>query len=425
MLKTISIAEVELGMFIHRLQGSWLSHPFWKSRFVIRDEDDLAALRESEVPAVIIDTQRGADVQAPAAAPPAGAATGSATRVGRALSSARQSLVPAAPPPPAATHASPGTIREFGRARETALHARRTISRTFLEARFGKRIRMGAVEPVIDDIFSSIQRNPHAFNSLMRCKRDNQMLYRHALAVSALMISLARKMKLPPAQIREAGAAGLLLDVGIGLLAYDLDQPSGSFAQIPAEILQAHVQCGHGLLAASGEMPTAVLDACLRHHERLDGSGYPHGLAGEAIDPLSRMAAICDHFDMRVSDPGAPSAVSPALVLEDMQAAPHLFDSKIMAHFAEVIGVYPVGTFVQLVSGRVGMVIDQDTNDTALPTVRIFWSTKLDRPIRRTTLNLAQAYGEDAIESTLEPAGLAIGDIRALRENLLHGSLKA
>jgi hypothetical protein len=71
-LKTIGVAELRLGMFVHRVGGSWLDHPFWTTRFELRDAADLQRLRSSGVQHCVIDTARGLDVAAapaPVAAP--------------------------------------------------------------------------------------------------------------------------------------------------------------------------------------------------------------------------------------------------------------------------------------------------------------------------------------------------------------------
>lgn len=65
MLKRISTDDIELGMFIHKLEGSWFRHPFWKSRFLLEDQELLDTLRGSGIEGVVIDTGRGKDTTEP------------------------------------------------------------------------------------------------------------------------------------------------------------------------------------------------------------------------------------------------------------------------------------------------------------------------------------------------------------------------
>ena len=205
MLKRVETSELRLGMFIQKLEGSWFKHPFWKSKFLLEEQWMLDALLGSDVDGVIIDTERGLsnvpqrEVATVGAPPPP------------------QRGMPLVPPRPAANKfasARVATAREFGTARKLAERHSRLVSRVFIEARLGRGISARTVDPLIDDIYASVQRNLYAFNGLLRCREDSEETYRHALATSALMIALARQMNLSAAETREAGMAGLLLDIG-------------------------------------------------------------------------------------------------------------------------------------------------------------------------------------------------------------------
>jgi HD-GYP domain-containing protein (c-di-GMP phosphodiesterase class II) len=318
MLKQIAISQIELGMFVHKLEGSWYRHPFWKSRFLLDDPSMLAELQQSALDTVIIDTAKGLDLRAVPLRPAVNDQTAPPQPVFRTArrspqparreASAHVDLRPTAPQPMA---------REFGLAKTVAGESRKVVSRMFLQARLGKTIKVAQVEPVIEDVFASIQRNPHAFNGLMRCKRDNQFVYRHVLTVSALMISLARPMKLSPAHIREAGMAGLLMDVGIGHLPVDLSAYGGDYRNVPIKVFKQHVDLGHQLLTGGGLSPN-VLDACAAHHEALDGTGYPNKLKGDEIGLFPRMAAIGDTYDAMVSDTAEGVGMNPASAIEQL-----------------------------------------------------------------------------------------------------------
>ena len=419
MLKRIDPKNVELGMFIHQMEGSWFSHPFWKSRFLLTEPARLELLRTSTIPGVIIDTERGRDLDEPLAAPPRqSAAPNPAPAPRRAYAQpapARQTAV-------AATRATPSLAprslaREFGQASRTAERSQRAVSRLFFEARLGKMIKPGLVEPVINDILASVQRNPHAFNGLMRCKQGSEHLYHHALAVSALMISLGRKLRLPPDMLRQAGLAGLLQDVGIGHLPVELASFQGDHRLIPPEIMRDHVELGHAVLVAGG-LPEPVATACLQHHERMDGAGYPQGLTGPAIGVLGRMAAICDTYDELVNGNGPATGLDPAAAIERMQEQPGAYDATMLESFIEAMGVYPIGSVVALRSGRLAMVVDQCPHDIARPTVRAFYSLVTGGMIAPVEIALATCQGEDAIEGTVSPEAYGISDMAALREKL-------
>lgn len=420
MLKRIRADQVELGMFIHRLEGNWFRHPFWKARFVLDDPARLDSLRASGVRAVLIDVTRGRDVAAPEviARPDVAPLRPFAGEVGGG-SAARGGAAPAG-------RRSATLSPEIARAERLARATGKAVNRMFIEAQLGKHVAASDVEPVIEDIYASIQRNIYAFNGLLQCQSDQVHLYRQALAVSALMVALGRRMGLPPAMIREAGMAGLLMDMGLAQMATEAG--AGDYRDLCATHAKGHVVDGVIRLRAAGDIPDGVLLACQQHHERLDGSGYPRGLSGADIGTLARMAAVCDDYVRLVSGVDA-QPLDPADALAHIRAQVGIYDDAVTARLVETVGVYPIGSFVHLRSGRLAMVVDQDDADIALPIVRIFAATGPVEggviPMRPTTLALGQCYGEDAIAGLVDPAGLRLPPLESLRGDLMAGAIRS
>ncbi|KUR79892.1 HD-GYP domain-containing protein [Novosphingobium sp. Fuku2-ISO-50] len=414
MLKRIRADQVELGMFIHRLEGNWFRHPFWKAHFVLDDPVRLDSLRASGVRAVLIDVTRGRDVAEPEVVDPSNLAPLRAP-VGGAQGGA-------APPGRRTATLSP----EIARAERLARATGKAVNRMFIEAQLGKHVAASDVEPVIEDIYASIQRNIYAFNGLLQCQSDQVHLYRQALAVSALMVALGRRMGLPPAKIREAGMAGLMMDMGLAQMATEAG--AADYRDLCVTHAKGHVVDGVIRLRAAGDIPDGVLLACQQHHERLDGSGYPQGLSGADIGMPARMAAVCDDYVRLVTGVDAP-ALDPANALAHIRAQVGIYDDAVTARLIETVGVYPIGSFVHLRSGRLAMVVDQDDADFALPIVRIFAATEPRVggviPTRPTTLALGQCYGEDAIAGLVDPAGLRLPPLESLRGDLLAGAIRS
>lgn len=408
-------------MFIHKLEGPWLKHPFWKTKFVIDDPETLADLRDSDIEAVVIDVSRGCDVKpriwtsSPPAAPPPPA------RPPRFQSRAVRSV-----PEPAAFNfrsTQPlSSAKEFGHASKVAERGRKIVSQVFLEARLGKSIKATAVEPVIEDIFASIQRNPHAFNGLMRCKAEAEWVYRHALACSALMISLARQLNLDQSEIREAGQAGLLFDVGLSQLPIDIAQYQDDFRRIPFEILREHTSLGYNFLHASG-LSERTAQVALHHHERNDGSGYPSGLIGGDISLLSRMAAVCDAYDELASSGCDAHPVDPGQVVQSMAAMTGKFDPVVFDAFVRCIGVYPIGSFVELRSERLAMVVDLQ-DDPSRPKVRTFYSLISGERIRSEEIDLAMCGDREEIVSLADMSRFEPEEVSELRHRMINAVMR-
>ncbi len=410
MLKRIRTDQVKLGMFIQRLEGNWFRHPFWKARFVLDDPARLRALRNSAVQWVLIDAGKGCDVAQPITEP-------------------ARTVSPSARPGPAglapAGRRADALSPEIARAERLARAAGKAINRLFLETRLGKQIAASDIAPVVDDIYASVQRNIYAFGGLLRCQSDQVHLYRHALAVSALMVALARRMGLPPDEARAAGMVGLLMDTALAQISAETGV--ADYRNLPEDVAQGHVLLAMTQLRAAGDIPRAVLTGCLQHHERLDGTGYPQGLSGDAIGTLARMAAVCDDFDQMVSGGLAAGPLDPAHALDAIRAKEAGYDAAIVDRLVEAVGIYPIGSVVRLRSGRVAMVVDQDDADTALPVVRIFAALGPGGMValRPTTLALGQCYGEDAIAGIADTPGLNGQPFADLRAEIMGGAVRA
>ena len=433
MLKRIRPTETELGMFIYKLEGSWFKHPFWKSRFLLEDPQTLADLKASEIDGVIIDISKGKDLS-----PSRPEQSCSEARLGRYSPTSGTGSLPVAPARRIQRHgkqdserddnlrstAPLSTKREFGNSKLVAGKGRKVISKIFLEARLGKAIDTNQIEPVVEDIFASLQRNAHTFNGLMRCKNDNEYVYRHLLSTSALMVSLARQMKLSMEEIHEAGMAGLLMDIGVVHLPVDKATSDGDYRSLPQEIRSQHAILGHNVLKAAGDIPDRVLNVCLQHHELMDGSGYPSALKGLEIDMFSRMAAICDRYDNMASGSAEQTAMDPASVLECLVKMGEQLDQEIVQHLIDAVGVHPVGSIVRLRSDRLAMVVDQTPSDPDHPVVRTFYSLALHKRIAGENIDLANCFGADEIVGTASLEELDLPELAQMRETILTRSIQ-
>ncbi|MCL6250564.1 DUF3391 domain-containing protein [Altererythrobacter sp. KTW20L] len=427
MLKRIPISDVELGMFVHKMEGSWLKHPFWKFRFMLDDPQVLQDLKSSELESVIINTAKGKDFK-----PTASTGELQAGDRGSLISRYREPEVKQSASRAASLKnrtpidlqsTDPVSLQnEIGNSQVIADKAQMEVGKVFLDARLGKAINMHTIEPVVKDIFASVQRNGQAFSGLMRCKLNNAFVYRHSMAVSALMVSLAMRMKLTPNQIRDAGLAGMFLDIGTMQLPQDLTPPNGDFRNVDPQIWRRHVGLGHFALERAGGITQPVLDACLQHHERVDGTGFPQGLPGHEIAQIARMAAICDTFDYLLTDSDEGRGLDPAAAIVRLQDMDGAFDPDILRAFIECIGIYPVGSFVHLRSKRLAMVIDHKSSQMTTPVVRVFYSLVNHQRVIEHTVDLASSSVDDKIIGVADLSGLVLPEAAQLRELIFLGA---
>ncbi len=379
MLKHIAPSQLRLGMYIHGLDGSWLEHNFWRSSFLLKTSADLQRLQTCGIAGLWIDVTRGLDVEvlpSTASVPAAPATPSPATPSAAAPPPAEQ---PAAPPAPGLWP------EEVERARQQCQQAQVAVMHMFHEARMGRAIRHDQAEALAEQIQDSVTRHPAALISVARLKSADTYTFMHSVAVSALMVALAQQLGLPAQQVKRAALAGLLHDLGKAHTRLDILNKPGALTDEEFAHMKLHPVQGHAMLLESIS-DAEVLDACLHHHERLDGRGYPHGLCAEQIHLMARMTAICDVYDAITSNRPYKSGWSPAIALQRMAqwCGAHL-DAHIFSAFVKTLGVYPVGSLLRLHSGRLALVFALSENKLLTPQVVCFYDTdrqqRIDPPV--------------------------------------------
>lgn len=386
MLKKVPVNQLAVGVFVHGFDESWLKHPFWRSKFLIKDVSVLREVQQSGIPSCWIDVAKGQDTAAqkppePVAPAPARSEPAAAPkRERRALSE---------------------ELQEAARLRARSTQAMRKM---FSEVRLGKAIEPGDCVVLVDEVVESINRHPDALLSLARLKTADEYTYMHSVAVCALMVSLGRQLGLNDDQCRDAGMAGMLHDLGKAAMPQKILNKPGKLTNEEFDIIKTHPTRGYEMLLESPSVSDGAKDVCLHHHERYDGTGYPDKLAGEKISLLARMGAVCDVYDAVTSDRPYKAGWDPAHALSQMATWKGHFDTMVFQSFVKGIGIYPTGSLVKMRSGRLAVVLEQNATALTKPHVKIFFSTKAGLPLKPQVLDLASASVIDQIESRENPA---------------------
>ena len=389
-LKKIPAVRATLGMYVHRIEGKWLDHPFWRNSFLISDEKMLDTLHSLGGQDIWIDTARGTDEPAPPA-------------------SASPATMPASTGPDDgavdAAEAEPRSafghdVRHAEALRDRAKAAARAL---FHDARMGRALRMETAASIIDEVDDAIARNPAAMLSVLRLKNKDDYTYLHSVAVAALMMALGRRLGYDGAALKELGMAGLLHDIGkVGVPDAVLNKP-GRLSPLEWTSVRQHPQIGWDILRRESAAGPVALDVCLHHHEKTDGSGYPDRLAGEGISRAARMGAICDVYDAITSDRPYKRGWEPAEAIRRMaEWQEGHFDREIFHAFVRLVGIYPAGTLVRLASDRLAVVLTQGRGSSLHPTVRLICALPDRAPLPPETVDLEQAG--DRIAGIEDPA---------------------
>ncbi len=384
MKKMIHVRELRLGMYVDKLDGNWLDHPFWKSAFNLIEQKDLDAILSCSITHVWIDTSKGLDIEEQ-----------------EKLAKKEHSPEPALVSDPA-PEKQVSLEEEMEHARQTLAKAKEATVSMFQEARMGKSIQAEDAAPLVEEITESVARNPGAMLSLTRMKTADDYTYLHSVAVCALMIALGKQLKYE-GDFQSLGMAGLLHDVGKMAIPEDVLNKPGKLTDEEFAIVQAHPVRGWEMLKEGGGVDDIALEVCLHHHEKVDGSGYPDKLSDKDISLVAKMGAVCDVYDAITSDRCYKKGWEPGEALKKMaQWKDGHFDDQIFNSFVKSVGIYPTGTLVKLQSGRLAVITDQNSETLLKPKLKVFYSTSSRSHIPAKEIDLARSSEE--IEAVEDPA---------------------
>ncbi len=373
MLKKIPVEHLTLGMHLQAFCGAWLDHPFWRTKFVLTDPNDLTLIVESPIKEVWIDISKGCDV--------ASDKTSTASPVTVEEIPAEQPVV----------QEKASFSDEIKRASRIVAKGREAVVSMFQEARMGKAIEAEAAAPLVEEISNSVMRNPGALISLARLKTADDYTFMHSVAVCALMIALARQLDLDEQQVREAGMAGLLHDLGKAMIPLEVLNKPGKLTDEEFDLVKTHPEEGYKLLLEGQGVSDVTKDVCLHHHEKVDGSGYPKGLNGDTMSLFAKMGAVCDVYDAVTSNRPYKAGWDPAESIKRMAEWKGHFDPLVFQAFVKSLGIYPIGSLVKLASGKLGVVIEQGEQSLLKPKVKVFFSTKSQAYIKPEVIDLARS----------------------------------
>lgn len=348
-----------MGMYISELDRPWVETPFLFQRFELRTSEEMEQLKK-HCTYVYVDTELGPDVA------PKPRDKESVVRI-RKLEKQDEKIkrevkkIAEAPSRRSQRPAYPDRTpfqRELVRAREVQSQTRVLMRTTIEEVQKGKAINIPLAEKVVDNMVESVIRNPDALVCLSQLKDVSEYTALHSVRTCVLALTFGRHLVLSKDELKILGVGALLHDIGMAKLpATILDKPGGLTVE-EFELMTQHVPWGLEILKQSGGVPPAALEILEQHHERHDGSGYVRKLKGDLIGYVGAICAIVDVYDAITSQRVYRGPVSADDALKRMYEWRHKdFHAELVEEFIKCMGIYPIGSLVELSTGGVGVVI--------------------------------------------------------------------
>jgi HD-GYP domain-containing protein (c-di-GMP phosphodiesterase class II) len=368
--RRVFVADLEVGMYVSRLDCEWSDTSFPLQGVAITSQEDIDRLSKY-CKYVFVDLHRQVLPER------------TLTRPAHVVTPARPAPPPRAAPNPrlVARHAYRDTVpfeEEVPRAEEAFDKVARFAERLVDDLEHGRPIEPEAVQEAVRPLVESVLRSSDAFFWIESLRQRDSYTYQHAVGCSTLAAAFGRHMGFSSDVIVSIAAGGLLMDVGKVRMPEELLSRDGPLNDAEWELARQHVEEGVAILEHSGVTDPEVRDMVLTHHERFDGSGYPAGLSGTAIPLPGRMAAIIDTYHAMSSPRPYRPAVSQHLALRQLYAGRDTaFQGELVEQFQACLGVYPTGSLVELNTGEVAVVMVQNHARRLQPRVAVL--TRADK----------------------------------------------
>lgn len=257
------------------------------------------------------------------------------------------------------------------------------------DIRFGNQFSVKAVKHAVSQCVDQVLENSDAMLLLTQLKNKDEYTAQHSMNVCILSILLGRELNYSVAELNKIGECGLLHDVGKMKVPLEILNKPSRLESDEAEVMRKHTVFGRDVLVSARNVYPGAVDVAYGHHERLDGGGYPRGVGDSAIPEFTRLVAVVDAYDAITSDRvyqrGQAHISALGILSKEMHSH---YDAGYVTKFINCIGFYPQGNIVELSTGDVGIVVEQNKQDRLKPKILLLLD-KDGKEIKRRILDLA------------------------------------
>ncbi len=378
MKKQIDIVQLKQGMYVADLDRPWLESPFLFQGFIVDSDEDLQTLK-SLCKYVFIDPEKGDDANT-------SLEHISISKID--LNDRKRADVVVS------------FEEEIGKARKVHHRTRSQLDNMFNDARMGRSIDVTGAREVVSDMVDSIVRNPDAMQWLTNLRKRDEYTAIHSLNVCIFALTFGRYLGLDDTELNELGIGALLHDIGKMRMPLEILNKEDKLSDEEYDIIRQHARHGYDILQQTPGLPASTLDIAYCHHERKEGNGYPRGLINDEIPLFAKMVSIVDVYDAITSDRVYHHGMNTLDALKNMfEWRKHELDSDLVERFIRCLGIYPIGSLVELNTDEVGIVISVVQGRRLTPMVMLVRTAEKKVMLPPKIIDLSQFTGEEGKQS--------------------------
>lgn len=408
----VDVRELQKGMYVAELDRPWLETPFLFQGFELRNEDERKML-ERHCRYVYVDVHKS-----PTFTPKyfEGARMAFSQKLAREDDEIKRKIrelvhqKPQVLAPNRKPYVDETTFeQEIVEAKVIEKETRAAMDDAFHNIEKGKRFDLPLAQRAVGKMVESVIRNPDALICLSQLKDVNKYTALHSIRTSIIALAFGRHLALSRDELNTLGLGVLMHDVGMVRVPKSILEKPAGLARNEFEIMAQHVKWGLEILEESGGVPPGAQDVVGQHHERGEGHGYPNHLKGPAIMPAGLIGAIVDVYDAVTSDRTYGVAMSAEDALKRMYEWRHKdFTAQLVEDFIRCMGIFPIGSLVELSSGSVGVVITINRARRLKPKVALVLTASKTPYSQRIVADLTEAkdaFGNEIKITRVLPSG--------------------
>jgi len=281
-------------------------------------------------------------------------------------------------------------ILEINKAKKLFSESKEIQKRIFEDAQSGRELNLAPVVEVTNKTIDTIFKNPDALACIINIRNKDEYLLEHSVSVSVLMAIFSRFLKIDKAIVHQLSVGAFLHDVGKIMIPEQVLNKPGKLTDTEFTVMKSHVNHSIEIIKNTPDISELSLEVAALHHEKLDGNGYPYQLPADKISTYGRMITICDIFDALTANrcyKDGYSHVKAFSILRNLAEKNHL-EQRLVDLFIKCMGVYPVGSLVELNSNKLAIVESRNPDDPIRPKVRSFYNAEMHRYVMTEDIDL-------------------------------------
>ncbi len=409
----IDAASLVPGMYVAQLDRPWLETPFLFQGFEVREIAEVNQLRyycqhvyvdparsslgATEIEAIL--QPKNSVTQLEVLQPASARRTNLFSQVSRPSLARRIASLIASLDPSGTLNDRMSGIRtyrnkvslkqEAPKAKQAYRAAVQTVNTVLEHVQAGRGVDVESVQNAVSPVIDSVMRNPDAMVWLVTLQKRDEYSYHHSIASSVWAVVLGRHLGFDSRSLETLAIGGMLLDVGKARLPQELLQKEGDLSAYEINLLRQHVDYSLDMVSKTAGIGREVLDMIEYHHERFDGSGYPKGVTSTDIPVYGRISGLVDCYDAMITARVYAPAMSTYDAIRELNSLSGvLFQRELVEQFVQAMGMFPTGSLVELNTGEVGIVIEQNRIRRLRPKVMLLLDSNKEPLNKHQTVDL-------------------------------------